>query len=111
MDQTEFSEVHLEDYQIERFKEGFIEGALLYVKVPVVLPRLSGSEDYGSFHLFLQSVKNESLFNLFARGPILFTAEKSKISGQIGSGIVAEYDDVVSEFLGDAETPSHTKLN
>ena len=111
LDQTEFSDAHLEDYQIERLKERFNAGELLHVKVPVVLTRLSGSENYGSFHLFLQSVKNESPFSFFARGPILLTAEKSKISGQIRSGIVAEYDDVVSEFLGDAETPSHTKLN
>ncbi len=111
MDSSEFSKANLDEDQIERLKKLFNTGDLLHVVVPIVLTRMNGEFEYGKFHLFLQSVKGEPQFNFFARGPILLTAEKSKISGQVRAGIVAEYGNVVSEFLGDAETPSHTKLN
>ena len=111
MDSSEFSKASLEVDQIEQLKTQFNEGSMLHVIVPVILTRMNGEFKYGRFHVFLQSVKSEPQFSFFARGPILLTAEKSKISGQVRAGIIAEYNDPVSEFLGDAETPSHTKLN
>lgn len=106
-----FSKLNFDDSEIEELKAKFKDGKLIHVKVPITLKRKDQQYEHGNFHLFLQSDKNEPPFDFFARGPILLTAEKSKIAGQVRSGIVAEYGDIVSEFLGDAETPSHTKLN
>lgn len=111
LDSSRFSKENLEDGQVNLLKQRFNDGILLHVIVPIRLARKGGERECGKFHLFLQSVKDEPTFSFFARGPILLTAENLKVSGQVRAGIVAEYGDVISEFLGDAEHPSHTRLN
>lgn len=106
-----FSEKHFEKHQIEKLKKSYQEGGLVRVIVPVALQHTTDGDKDGFFHLFLQKAKVECSYSFFARGPILLTAESSKLSGQVYAGIVSESDDPVSEFLGDAETPSHTNLD
>lgn len=106
-----FSVENLSTEQINELKRTFREGNLVHIKIPVILTHKTDGKKYGSYHLFIRQSENEVSCNFFARGPILLTAESIKVSSRVHSGIIAEYDDPVSEFLGDAETPSHAKLD
>lgn len=102
---------HLTDEQIKEMKSVFASGNLVHLQVPVVLSPKSGPEVSGNIDIFLEAIADgEAPFSLFARGPITLPGERN-FTAAIARGALVAQDDVVAEFLGDAENPAHTAWN
>lgn len=97
--------------QIVSMRERFKNNEIVHVVVPIELYSKDEETKFsGEFNLFLQSLReDDTAFKFFARGPILLPDESKKFKGNCLAGLVAEADDAVATFLGDAENPAHTE--
>ena len=87
-------------------------GELVHVRAPITLRRKTGIVCETFFDLYLQKaldgVKAESLF---VRGAITVPEESRYFRGRNVFGALVAAGEDVTEFLGDAENPSHTRWN
>ena len=98
--------------QIDALKTAFFAGELAHLRVPVTLQRKDGQREVGKIDLILKELgEGEKAFSLFARGPITLPSERRYFAGAHAYGAMIADDDVVVEFLGDAENPAHTGWN
>lgn len=111
IDTNKIPELLYSRHQIVVMREKFNNNEVVHVVVPIELYRKDGETKFrGEFNLFLQSLrKDNSAFKFFARGPIILTDESKKFKGNCLAGLIAEADDEVANFLGDAENPAHTE--
>lgn len=108
---TRLSPDHLSPEQIQAMKATFSGGGLVHLRVPVTLKRRGKAQQSGSIDLFVRALaEEEDPFSLFARGPITLPGERH-FAGAVASGAMIAHDDIVAEFLGDAENPAHTAWN
>ena len=108
----EFSPEKLPVEQIDALKTAFFAGELAHLRVPVTLQRKDGQREVGKIDLVLKELgEGEKAFSLFARGPITLPSERRYFAGAHAYGAMIADDDVVAEFLGDAENPAHTGWN
>ncbi|MGC3938745.1 hypothetical protein ACOTTU_13150 [Roseobacter sp. EG26] len=108
---TRLSSQHLSTEQVETMKAAFSGGGLVHLRVPVVLKPKGNTEKTGKIDLFVRALaEEEAPFSLFARGPITLPGERH-FAGAVARGAMIANDDVVAEFLGDAENPAHTAWN
>ncbi|MBP3127362.1 hypothetical protein [Thalassospira sp. ER-Se-21-Dark] len=109
--QSRLSEEQFSNDQISEMKSKFSAGKLVHACVPVSVSKINGDVQIGHLDLFLMGVTDEeSPYSLCARGPITLPGEKSFV-GAIARGAMVAHDDVLAEFLGDAENPAHTAWN
>lgn len=102
---------HLSTEQIETMKTAFAGGGLVHLRVPVTLKPKDRAHQTGSIDLFVRALaEGEDPFSLFARGPITLPGERH-FAGAVARGAMIAHDDIVAEFLGDAENPAHTAWN
>ncbi|WP_349366442.1 MAG: hypothetical protein ABL311_01365 [Nitratireductor rhodophyticola] len=102
---------HLSPEQIEAMKAAFSAGNLVHLRVPVVLKPKGKAPQTGNIDLFIKALaEGEEPFSLFARGPITLPGERH-FTGAVARGAMIAHDDIVAEFLGDAENPAHTAWN
>ena len=102
---------HLSTEQIENMKAAFSGGDLVHLRVPVTLMPKGKGEHTGNIDLFVRALaEEEDPFSLFARGPITLPGERH-FAGAVAHGAMIAHDDIVAEFLGDAENPAHTAWN
>jgi len=108
---TRFTSDHLSTEQVETMKAAFSGGDLVHLRVPVQIKPKEKSAKTGSIDLFVRALgDDEDPFSLFARGPITLPGERH-FSGAVARGALIANDDIVAEFLGDAENPAHTAWN
>lgn len=108
---TRFTSDHLSNEQVETMKAAFSGGDLIHLRVPVQITPKEQAAKTGSIDLFVRALAdNEDPFSLFARGPITLPGERH-FSGAVARGALIANDDIVAEFLGDAENPAHTAWN
>ncbi len=85
-------------------------GALVHVRFPIALHRLSHGETLTWIDVFLQRPSgNIRAFGIFVRGDMVVLDERRTPDGGYGA-MIADEDDIVA-FLGDAENPAHTSWN
>lgn len=102
---------HLTSEQIEAMKAAFSGGGLVHLRVPVMLKPKGTAPQSGNIDLFVRALAGEERpFSLFARGPITLPGER-RFAGAVARGAMVAHDDIVAEFLGDAENPAHTAWN
>lgn len=109
---VKFSPEKLPAEQIDALKAAFFAGELARLRVPVALQRKDGTGEIGKIDLILKDLdEGEKPFSLFARGAITLPNERRYFAGAYAHGAMIAHDDVVVEFLGDAENPAHTGWN
>lgn len=105
------SEGQFSTEQIESMKAAFSAGSLVHVRMPVALKRKGQSVQTSNIDLFIKALaEGEEPFSLFARGPITLPGERH-FAGAVARGAMIANDELVAEFLGDAENPAHTAWN
>lgn len=108
---TRLSQGHLSQEKMEAMKASFAAGSLVHFRVPVVLQSKTDGTKQGSVDLFLKALaEDDEPYSLFARGPITLPGERH-FTGAVARGALVAHDEVVAEFLGDAENPAHTAWN
>ncbi|WP_439524129.1 hypothetical protein [Marivita sp.] len=108
---TRLSSQHLASEQVEATKAAFSGGGLVHLRVPVMLKPKGKAQQSGNIDLFVRALAEyEDPFSLFARGPITLPGERH-FTGAVARGAMIAHDDLVAEFLGDAENPAHTAWN
>lgn len=111
LDQNRLSEKQFSDEQISKMKTAFSAGKLVHTRMPVLLCRKNNEIKTGHIDLFVKALaEGETPYSLCARGPITLPGEKA-FTGAIARGAMVANDDVLAEFLGDAENPAHTAWN
>ncbi len=102
---------HFSPADIDAMKARFSSGALVSVRLPVVLKPKTGPDVFSHIMLHLKALpEGRSPFSLFARGPITLRGERN-FAGAMAYGALVANDDQVATFLGDAENPAHTAWN
>ena len=108
---TRLSVDNLSSHQVETMKAEFSGGGLIHLRVPVTLKPKGMEKQIGNIDLFVQALaEDDDPFSLFARGPITLPRERH-FAGAAARGAMIAHDDIVAEFLGDAENPAHTGWN
>ena len=108
---TRLSSEHLSSDQVDSMKAAFSSGSLVHLRVPVSLKPKEKEEQAGNIELFIRALaEDDHPFSLFARGPITLPGERHFV-GAAARGAMIAHDDIVAEFLGDAENPAHTAWN
>ena len=102
----------LDEKALKSLREAYGERKLIHVRAPIVLARKNSSRGTSHFDLFLR-VADDGLRGhaLFIRGAITLPGEAQFFhAGQVFGALVAS-DGLITDFLGDAENPAHTRWN
>lgn len=93
---------------LERLRQDLAEGRPVFVRAPLLLKRVDGSELSTHFDLFLLRIDDAPGDVLFVRDTIVLSAEARYFRGKNVFAALIASDPTVSSFLGDAENPAHT---
>lgn len=109
---SELDESFFTPEEWDEMRDRYNAGALIKVRVPVLL-RPKTAEDQGSHvDLYLQKLpEGQQPFALYSRGPIILPAERRYFSGAFAWGALVADEPALAAFLGDAENPAHTRWN
>jgi len=89
-------------------------GHPLGFKIPVNIIKSDGTERSSHFFIFIKKYLNRGMTRAdeyYIRSGITLSEEGGRLRGRPVRGILYADDLVISEFLGDAEEPMHTKWN
>jgi hypothetical protein len=98
------------DEVAKSFRERYVAGEMIHVRVPVSLTHKVDGTRPSHFDLFVRITDGEGQA-LVVRGGITLPQEATEFRGRKCLAALVASDDVVAEFLGDAENPAHTKWN
>jgi hypothetical protein len=91
-------------------RKRYKEGGLISVRAPLELRRIDGSNEATFVDAFLQktpeSTKGQALY---VRGSITTPGEAKSFRGKKSFAALLASDRAITEFLGDAENPAHTR--
>lgn len=107
---AELDPYSISDERFQYMREHLLAGKLLHIRVHIILSHLINGESKGFFDLFLKNAPDEHKGQaLFIRNSLTLPDEARKFSDKgIYVALIAS-GGPVSEFLGDAENPAHTK--
>lgn len=92
-------------------RERFSSGELVAVELPIRIQRVGGPDRNTTFRLFLKKPEGiQRGQDFYVRGGITLPQE-AKFHDRKALGMLIADDDVIAEFLGDAENAAHTKWN
>ncbi len=97
--------------RLDHLREDFAESDFLSVRVPLFVQMVGKpkSKSYFDIHMHKTPTLKEPQ-EYYIRSGITITEMRTLGTHQVRTLLVAK-DDPISEFLGDAETPAHTKWN
>lgn len=103
----------LDEASLKKLRERFAAGALVHVRLPVSLKRMSGESGKSHVDLFLRQAKEgEQARALFVRGALTIPKEAiQRFRSRTAFGALVASDPLVAEFLRNAENPAHTEWN
>ena len=95
---------------LEKLRSKYRDFETVHVKVPITLTRKDGTETASYLETFLEPLREkEAPYALIARNSILLKAEQKYFGARQAHAALVATDDVITEFLGDAENPAHTQ--
>ncbi|KCZ83525.1 hypothetical protein HAD_13014 [Hyphomonas adhaerens MHS-3] len=96
---------------LQRIKDQYEKGHMVGVQFGVDLVPIKGDATTGIFEVFLQaaSEKAPNGISQFLRNGIILSEQKDNISGRFGCCFIIVEDKEMSDYLGLAEGPAHTK--
>lgn len=96
--------------QIAEMKRKFVDGVPVRVRVRVELKPKKEANTESFIDLYIRSLpENAERFTLVARNAITLSQEQRYVGGIAAYAALIAQDGKVCSFLGDAETPSHTR--
>lgn len=94
----------------ESLQNTYRSGALASIRAPLVLRRKGGHQETTYVDAYLKKTPDSTNgVALFVRGSITIPGEARAFRGRKAFGAVIAADSAITEFLGDAENPAHTK--
>lgn len=110
-DRGKLTEEPLTADQLALLRESFRKGELIGVNMPIDIKKKDGTSSKTGFALYLKRPEGiQKGRDLYVRGGITVPGE-AKFHERKSLGALVATDDAISEFLGDAENPAHTKWN
>lgn len=109
-DSGKMSEQSFIAVDMETLRARYSEGDLIGVTLPIKITK-DDQERRTHFNVFLQ--KPESIgvgMDMYVRGALMIPGER-KFSHRKAYGVLLAKEPLITEFLGDAENPAHTKWN
>ncbi len=98
------------DEDLKAMRQAFTKGELVSVRVPVVVKRLPRGDAVGAMLLHLRKVKpGEQSSEHYARSRLTVPKQRRVLAGGDVIGLLVAEDGPLSDFLGDAEPPSHAR--
>jgi hypothetical protein len=94
----------------EKLRSSFIGGSLVHVRAPVALGHRVEGSLVSYVDLFLRLTDGDGTA-LIVRGGITLPLEGTEFRSRRCLAALIANDEVIAEFLGDAENPAHTKWN
>lgn len=93
-----------------KIREAFAAGDLVSVRVPITVRRNGGGEAIGAMLLHLRKVRpGEQASEHYARSRLTVPKQRRVLAGGDVIGLLMAEDGPLSDFLGDAEPPSHAR--
>lgn len=91
-------------------REAFSDGELVSVRVPITVRRNAGDDAVGAMLLHLRKVRpGEQASEHYARSRLTVPKQRRVLAGGDVIGLLMAEDGPLSDFLGDAEPPSHAR--
>jgi hypothetical protein len=95
---------------LAKMREAFTAGELVSVRVTVTVRAISGGDATGSMLLHLRKVRQgEQASEHYARSRLTVPKQRRVLAGGDVIGLLMAEDGPLSDFLGDAEPPSHAR--
>lgn len=92
-------------------REGFLDNRLISIRVPVRVRKADGDVKDSHFDIYIQrDATLKKAQEYYVRSGITLVNVRSLKNRQVRALFLAQ-DPVITEFLGDAETPAHTEWN
>lgn len=109
-EQSELSGASFSESDLLDMRAAFTAGELVSVRVPVTVRRIAGGEDVGAMLLHLRKVRpGEQASEHYARSRLTVPKQRRVLAGGDVIGLLMAEDGPLSDFLGDAEPPSHAR--
>lgn len=96
--------------ELEEMRRTFATGELVSVRVPVTVKRIEGGGDLGAMLLHLRRCREGEVGSEhYARSRLTVPRQPKVLTGRDVIGLLMAEDGALSNFLGDAEPPSHAR--
>lgn len=110
IERPELTAESFEEGQVEEMRAAYAEGELVSVRVPVTIRRIVGSDAVGAMVLHLRKTHpGEAGSEHYARSRLTVPRQRRVLAGRQVIGLLMAEDGELSNFLGDAEPPSHAR--
>ncbi|MCP9448064.1 MAG: hypothetical protein NNA22_10920 [Nitrospira sp.] len=110
-DRGKLTDEALTSGQLSQLRESFRKGELVGVNMPIEIKKKNGISSKTQFALYLKRPDGiQKGRDLYVRGGITVPGE-AKFHERKSLGALVATEEAISEFLGDAENPAHTKWN
>jgi hypothetical protein len=110
---TERAELTAESFgdgEVQAMRAAFAAGELVSVRVPVTVRRIDGGDRVGAMMLHLRKTRpGEAGSEHYARSRLTVPRQRRVLAGREVIGLLMAEDGELSNFLGDAEPPSHAR--
>ncbi|MGE0031288.1 MAG: hypothetical protein AB7O90_19410 [Hyphomicrobium sp.] len=100
----------LTDEQLTTIRTKYAAGQMVQLRIPVTLRHRSKGDVRSHFDVFMRTTDGDA-HALVVRGAITLPLEAAQFRARRTFGALIAQDNGVTEFLGDAENPAHTKWN
>lgn len=108
-EQSELSEASFDAEDIANMRKAFTDGHLVSVKVPVTVKAHSGDLKGAMLLHVRKTAPGEQFSEHYARSRLTVPKQRRVLAGGDVIGLLVAEDGPLSDFLGDAEPPSHAR--
>ncbi|WP_157083092.1 hypothetical protein [Novosphingobium lentum] len=112
-DATERAELSADSFSSEdvaQMRKAFTDGELVSVRLPVTVKPIGGGELHGAALLHMRKTGvGENYSEHYARSRLTVPKQRRVLAGGDVIGLLMAADGPLSDFLGDAEPPSHAR--
>jgi hypothetical protein len=110
LSRTEKLTENMVDADLASLRENYSAGELVGFRVPIALARKTAPAEKSFVDVFFRRrFDTEDSDALYVRGDITIPDEAARFRGVGAFAALLAHDDLISEFLADAENPAHTK--
>lgn len=95
--------------QIEAARVAYAAGDLIGVRAPLALKRKDGREEATYVDAFVRRSGENEPYAIYVRGSITIPGEAKTFRGRGAFGALIAEHPAMTDFLGDAENPAHTR--
>jgi hypothetical protein len=99
----------LSEAEVEAARVAYAAGELVGVRAPLTLKRKDGQEEVTHVDAFVRRSDEKDPFAIYVRGSITIPGEAKTFRGRGAFGALIAEHPSVTDFLGDAENPAHTR--